>query len=174
MASFLDALGLRNVHIMGFSDGGEVALLLPIQRPDLCRTVIAWGAVGAFSPDLCEVSRSKLPPTWITDALRAQHPGQNVDRWPYQWVDAFCGLIAAGGDVSLSRAHEIHCPLMMMLGDGDLLNPITAGRHYISAATQPDGPPRVLEIFKYSGHFIHDEQPERFLAIVRDFLRKHP
>lgn len=174
MIGFLDALGLQNVHIMGFSDGGEVALLLPILRPDLCRTVIAWGAVGAFSADLCQHARRGLPPTWITDALRKQHPGQNVDRWPYQWVDAFCGLIEAGGDVSLSRAGEIRCPLMIMLGDGDKLNPPTAGQRYLAASTVPEGPPRAFEVFKYAGHFIHDEQPERFLAIVRDFLRKHP
>src|SRR4051812_31482915 len=45
MIGFLDALQLSKVHIIGHSDGGEVALLMPILRPDLCRSVIAWGAV---------------------------------------------------------------------------------------------------------------------------------
>lgn len=173
MARFLDVLDLYAVHILGFSDGGETALLLPILRPQRCRTVIAWGAIGAFDAEQCEHSRQKLPPTWITDAIRAKHPGQDVDRWPYQWVDAFCALVAAGGDVSLSRAHEIRCPLMMVLGDGDKLNPVEHARRFIEAASHPEGPPPVLEVFKHAGHFLHEEQPERFLALVRDFLRKH-
>ena len=173
MVGFLDALDLRDVHVMGFSDGGETALLLPIFRPERCRTVIAWGAVGAFKQAQCDHSRSRLPPDWITDAIRAKHPGQDVDRWPYQWVDAFCGLIAAGGDVSLSHAREIRCPLLLLLGDGDKLNPVASGERFIAAATYPGCPPRTLEVFKHAGHFLHEEQPERFLAVVRSFLSKH-
>src|SRR5258706_7129088 len=48
----LDALKLPPAHVMGFSDGGEVALLLATMRS--CRSVIAWGAVGKFDPSLCD------------------------------------------------------------------------------------------------------------------------
>ncbi|CAG0967235.1 partial Haloalkane dehalogenase, partial [Anaerolineae bacterium] len=36
MAGLLDQLGLTSAHVMGFSDGGEVALLIGVTRPDLC------------------------------------------------------------------------------------------------------------------------------------------
>ncbi len=172
MSGFLDVLGLSNVHIVGFSDGGETALLMPIQRPDLCRSAIAWGAVGAFDSALCDHVRAGLPPTWITDAHHAKHPGQAVDQWPYQWADAFCAIVVAGGDVSLSRAAQIECPLLLLLGDQDRLNPVADGQRFIEAAARDGGAVRLFEVFKWAGHALHDEQPERFLARVRSFLRE--
>jgi valacyclovir hydrolase len=174
MSGFLDVLGLSNVHIVGFSDGGETALLMPILRPDVCRSVVAWGAVGAFDSALCDQVRAGLPPTWITDAHRAKHPGQAVDQWPYQWADAFCAIVAAGGDVSLSRAAQIQCPLFLLLGDQDRLNPVADGQRFVEAAARDDGPVRLFEVFKRAGHALHDEQPERFLTCVRSFLHECP
>ena len=37
---------------MGFSDGGEVALLMAEMTPSIARTLVIWGASGTFSdPD---------------------------------------------------------------------------------------------------------------------------
>ncbi len=172
MTGFLDAIQLSTVHIMGFSDGGEVALLMATLRPDLCRSVMSWGAVGAFDTDLCESARRGLPPTWLNDSWRARHPGQNVDAWPQQWVDAFCAIIDAGGDVSLSRAGQIRCPLLLMLGENDKLNPTAAGQRFVQAAGLADSAPQ-FEVFAGTGHSIHEEQPDRFLKTVRNFLMSH-
>ena len=35
-------------HLVGFSDGGEVALLMAIQDPPIARSVAAWGAAGSL------------------------------------------------------------------------------------------------------------------------------
>jgi valacyclovir hydrolase len=175
MVGFLDALNLSSVHIVGHSDGGEVALLTPILRPDLCRSVAVWGAVGAFDAELCDHVRREVLPMKINDSQRARHPGQNVDVWPAQWVEAFCAIVAAGGDVSLSRAHEIRCPLLLMLGDQDKLNPVAAGQRFIRAAsnTADNGAPKQLEVFVGAGHQIHNQQPDKFLKTVRLFLQSH-
>lgn len=171
MVAFLDALGLKQVHIMGFSDGGETALLLPILRPDLCRTVIAWGAIGAFPAELCEQQRRGLPHTWITNAHRAQHPGQNMDVWPEQWVKAFCAIIEQNdGDVSMSKAHTIVCPTLIMLGDQDRLNPIAYGEKFVSRLRDGLG---TLEVFPNVGHAIHTERPLEFVGAITRFWEKH-
>jgi valacyclovir hydrolase len=176
MTGFLDTLQLSNVHIVGHSDGGEVALLMPILRPDLCRSVSAWGSVGGFDQELCDHVRESMLPMRIKDNQRARHPGQNVDAWPAQWVEAFCAIIAAGGDVSLSRADQIRCPLLLMLGDQDSLNPVAAGKRFIAAAsrTGSNGTPGQLEVFVGAGHPIHDQQPGQFLKTLRSFLQSVP
>ncbi len=175
MTGFLDALQESKAHIMGYSDGGEVALLMPILRPDLCRSVIAWGAVGSFDQELCDHARRELLPTPINDDKRARHPGQNVDTWPARWVDAFCAITAAGGDVSLSRADQIDCPLLLMLGEKDALNPVAAGQRFVRAASDApaNGATRQFEVFIGAGHPIHDQRPDQFLKIVRGFLQSH-
>src|SRR5438105_4387712 len=48
MAALLEHLGTGPAHIVGFSDGGEVAILMPIHHPDMARSVVAWGAVGTL------------------------------------------------------------------------------------------------------------------------------
>ncbi|MBX3063126.1 MAG: alpha/beta hydrolase [Anaerolineae bacterium] len=167
MCAFADALGLKDVHIMGFSDGGEIALLMPILRPDLCRTVIAWGAIGSFPLELCESQRRGLPHTWITDQHRAKHPGQDIDQWPAQWVAAFCAVIEQqNGDVSLSRAHTIRCPLLIILGDQDGLNP--ADRAYQFVARIPDQRGSV-HVFPGVGHYVHTQNPLGFLTAIAAF-----
>lgn len=169
MGGLLDALHVSNAHIMGFSDGGEVALLMPTLRPDLCRSVIAWGAIGLFDPAMGDVARQTTLQTPITDAMRIKHPGQRVDAWPQQWVDAFCAMIESGDytTASMIRAPQITCPLLMILGSQDVLNPADYGRKFLAAAASPV---KMLDVFTGVGHFIHQERPPQFLAAVQRFL----
>jgi valacyclovir hydrolase len=172
MSALLDALHLSNAHIMGFSDGGEVALLMPAQRPDLCRSVVAWGAIGLFDPSMCAVAQKTTLQTVITAAMRAKHPGQQIDQWPQQWVDAFCAMIESGDytTTSLIRAPHIPCPLLLILGSQDILNPADYGRKFLAATASPD---KILDVFAGVGHFVHTERPQQFLAAVQRFLQNH-
>ena len=79
-------------------------------------------------------------------------------------------LIAAGGDLSLSRAPEITCPLLLMLGDNDKLNPVEDGRRFVDTVSSKD---KTFEVFENTRHAIQDEQPERFLSLVRGFLKRN-
>lgn len=171
MGRLLDALGLSDVHIFGFSDGGETALLLGVLRPELPRSIVAWGAIGAFGPEICERVRRNVSTDWITDAMRARHPGQEVDAWPAQWAEGFCAMIAAGGDISLGRSSEIPCPLLLMLGQNDSLNPPERGREYVRASAR-HGVPRLFHEFPGAGHAVHLEQPAEFVQTVSEFLAR--
>jgi valacyclovir hydrolase len=51
-AALLRQLGVAPAHLVGFSDGGEVALLLAAKTPGAVRSVVTWGAAGTLSdPD---------------------------------------------------------------------------------------------------------------------------
>ncbi|MCC7452216.1 MAG: alpha/beta hydrolase [Anaerolineae bacterium] len=169
MGALLDALHLSTVHIMGFSDGGEVALLLPALRPNLCRSVVAWGAIGLFDPFMCEVAQRTTLQTVISDTMRAKHPGQRLGQWPQQWVEAFGAMIESGDytTASMIRASQITCPLLMILGSQDTLNPADYGRKFLAAVASPD---KILDVFTGVGHFVHTERPQQFLAAVQRFL----
>jgi pimeloyl-ACP methyl ester carboxylesterase len=52
-AELLDRLGIREADVMGWSDGGIVALMLAVRRPGLVRRLVVAGAnavpgTGAF------------------------------------------------------------------------------------------------------------------------------
>jgi pimeloyl-ACP methyl ester carboxylesterase len=68
--------------------------------------------------------------------------------------------------VSLSLAPNITCPVMLMLGDRDTLNPIAYGQRFVNAA-----PNAHLVVFEGTGHPVHNEQWASFRATVSPFLQ---
>jgi valacyclovir hydrolase len=48
--AFMDALNIPQAHLMGYSDGGETALIAAGTQPERFKSVIVWGCVGYFGP----------------------------------------------------------------------------------------------------------------------------
>ncbi|NDJ75736.1 MAG: alpha/beta hydrolase [Chloroflexi bacterium] len=156
IVAWLDALGVDQVHIVGYSDGGEVALLLPILQPGLVRSVATWGAVGYFPPDIRAHVQSYWPPTWVSDELRTLHGADYIEGMILSWITAVKQIIDSGGNVSRDQAHAITCRLLMMLGRHDPLNPEQAGRQLVERA------PNARLVMFNCGHPVHREKPDAF------------
>jgi valacyclovir hydrolase len=166
--AFLDALNLKQVHYLGFSDGGEIGLILGGQHPERFRSVSVWGAIGFLGPAVREEVQKYYPATWVTDEVKARHGIEDPNPMIEEWVGAIVSMVDAGGDISLYLAERIRAPLLLMLGKADYLNPPEYARKLIERS----GHGR-LEMFD-CGHEIHDQQPERFRKVVGDFLLSLP
>jgi valacyclovir hydrolase len=164
VAAFLDALHLDRVHYLGFSDGGEIGLILGGQHPERFHSIIVWGAIGFLGPEVGLEVRKYVPAIWVTEAIKARHGLEDANPMIEEWVQAITSLVAAGGDLSLHLADRLRAPLLMMLGETDYLNPPEYARRLIERA----GHGR-LEMFP-CGHEIHDQAPERFRKVVTAFL----
>lgn len=162
--AFMDALQLESAHILGYSDGGETALAAAGMQPERFRSVAVIGAVGCFTPAVRPRVQSLYPGTWITDAEKQLHGIGHADSFILGWVKAMKHYIDSGGDVSLSTAHRINCPLLIMLGEDDTLNPAEFAERYLERA-----PTGRLEMFK-CGHAVHDEAWNDFQRVYGDFL----
>ncbi len=162
--ALLDALNLRQAHILGYSDGGETALVLAGLAPDHCLSVTAWGAVGFYGPAMRPVAQRNYPGTWLTDEDKQIHGIVNADAFALGWVQAIVHMIDSGGDVSLSLAPNVSCPALLMLGDQDHLNPQAYAQQWVDAA------PNARLVMFPCGHGIHQQQPEAFKKTVREFL----
>ena len=95
-----------------------------LQRVASC---IAIGAIGSFGPELRGVFQRSYPGEWITEDEKREHGISDAARFTGAWVRATTRIIDAGGDISLSNAHRITCPLIIMLGKEDKLNPKAFG-----------------------------------------------
>ena len=51
----LDELGALPAHLVGFSDGGDYALIMGAQKPVAALSIVTWGAGGAL-PDAPEMA----------------------------------------------------------------------------------------------------------------------
>jgi valacyclovir hydrolase len=162
--ALMDALTITRAHIVGFSDGGEIALICGGKKPERFYSVIAWGAVGYFGPEMRPVAQRMYPATWLTEEEKALHGIPDGDQFVLGWINSVKQMIDSGGDVSLSLAPNITAPLLLMLGDKDTLNPEAYGRRFVEQTRQGR-----LEMF-HSGHAIQDEDWDNFQRVVGDFL----
>jgi valacyclovir hydrolase len=163
--ALMDAIGLEQAHILGYSDGGEVALLAPGMMPARFQSVVAWGAVGYFGPGMHAAAARAYPGDWIPESDRLLHGITDIDAIMRQWVESVQAIVDAGGDVSLSLAANITCPLLLLLGDRDRLNPAAYGQRLVDQTAAGR-----LVVVPDCGHSIHNEQWPVFQQVVGAFL----
>jgi valacyclovir hydrolase len=165
--AFLDALNIEKAHLLGYSDGGEVALVCSGKQPQRFATVATIGAVGYMGPDVRpHVMAYRSGSQWITPEEIALHSIPDPDTFAAQWIRAMVMLIDSGGDVALSLAPKITAPVLMMLGEQDKLNP----RKYADKFLESIANGRVI-MFE-AGHAVHDQQSEQFRKTYLAHLRQ--
>jgi valacyclovir hydrolase len=163
--AFMDALNIQQAHILGYSDGGESALMAAGLQPERFKSVAVIGAVGNFTPAIRPRVQSMFPANWISDAEKQFHGIENADAFILPWINAMKHIIDTGGDVSLSLAHRITCPLLIMLGETDTLNPAEYAHKFLERT--PNGQ---LEMFK-CGHGVHEAAWDDFQRVYGAFLQ---
>lgn len=176
MSALLRRLDTGPAHVIGFSDGGEVALLLAVMHSELVRSLVEWGAAGtlgdgAILPELDAIYNLVDAPRedmqgWREYIIRDY--GEGVARRMVQgWAEASKAILARGGDLSLSRAHQIKCPALLISGENDPFATPQMTRQL--AARIPNAE---YSIVPNAGHAVHQEQPEWFVQRVVGFLKR--
>jgi valacyclovir hydrolase len=167
LVALLEHLNIEKVIVVGFSDGGEIALWLPILAPRRIKAVVAWGATGFFDDRIRSSVISNLSMSWRTPLMDELHGAEHITPMAQRWVHSMTAMLDRGGDVTYSLAKEISCPVLMMLGDKDRLNPADKGKAMADAI-----PNAKFVEFKNAGHHLHTEDPKRFYQEVDGFLKK--
>lgn len=172
VAALIDRLACGPVLLLGFSDGAESALILAAERPDLVQGVAAWGVSGVVSAEMLSDVQAWLPlEAWGDDraawraAIVQDHGVEQLVPLITGWVAAAEAIHAAGGDICLARAGRIACPVLLINGAGEVGNT----PRDVAALAQRIPHSRLVWL-PNSGHWVHTDQPERFLSLVRAFL----
>ncbi|HEY7269433.1 MAG TPA: alpha/beta hydrolase [Dehalococcoidia bacterium] len=128
-AALLEDLGALPAHLLGFSDGGEYALLLAAVHPEMARSIVSWGAAGALPESASALTDAfgdlvdaPIPPLADFSAyMRGAYGVENARIMSQSAARALRDIIAAGGDISRSRAGNITCPALLITGEEDFL-----------------------------------------------------
>jgi valacyclovir hydrolase len=164
LLALLDELAIDRARLLGYSDGGEVALGAAAMQPERFEAVVVWGAVGHFGPQVRPAAQRMFPAHWMTDHERQVHGIDQPDAFILRWIRAVHRIIDSGGDISRSQAHHITAPLLMLLGADDALNPVEAGEAFVTRA--PNARLEVLDC----GHAVHDDRWPEFQRLTGAFL----
>jgi valacyclovir hydrolase len=164
--AFLEAIQVEKCHVLGYSDGGEVALICAGTKPEVFVTVSTIGSVGYLGPETRAVVMGYRPGSeWISAEEIELHGIPNPDAFAAQWVRSTIMLVDSGGDVAVNLAPNITAKVLMMLGDKDRLNPRAFAEHFLKGVKNGR-----IESFD-AGHPVHDEQTSAFRKIFLAHLK---
>jgi valacyclovir hydrolase len=175
--ALLDDLGIETVHLVGFSDGGEVALLMAALDPARVLSVVTWGAAGrivepvagpsfdALERLIDEPVQELLP---LAAYLAEAYGVDSARAMARNWGRALRGIADRGGDVARSRAGNIRCPALLIAGGDDVFCP-----PYLVKEMADAMPAARYDEFEGAGHDLHRSAAGRFGATVNDWLSLH-
>ena len=191
--AFIDALGLRQVDLMGHSMGGEVAQLIASARPDLVRRLVLVGTgprggdgMSAQKPGTAELFAKTYErqdemwlPIMFSPSARSQAAGRAyLDRirtrpdrdQPVSEATLLAHRQAAGtwgqpDDTDFAYLAKIVQPTLVVNGHDDIV--IATVNSFILQQRIPDA---YLLLYPDSNHGAHFQYPDHFIGALTAFL----
>ena len=196
--SFIDALGLMTVDILGHSMGGEIAQLIAVDRPDLVRRLVLVGtgprggdAIARQAPEVAplfttraELGQDMWLPIMFSPSKESQAAGRAFisritartddrdipvsDETIAAYGAAARGWSAAPAD-NFGYLAGIAQPALVVNGSNDIVIPTINSYHLYQHL-----PDAELMLLPDSGHGAHFQYAERFVRRVIDFIDVQP
>ena len=157
-SALLDGLGVRAADLVGWSDGGIIALLIARDRPDLVRHVVAIGA--NVDSDGAPDPMSEQSTAWFANATPA-------DLDFAMSVDAKVKLLAmwgAGPGITVADLARVTPPVLLISGDRDL---VTLEHTLAMYHALPDAQ---LAVIPAADHHVPQSRPEAVAGLIIPFL----
>ena len=166
---FLEATVDGPAHLVGWSDGGTVGLLVAIARPDLVRKLVVIGTsfeargvtpetqefFATLGPDSPELTMFREP----YEAVSPDGPGH----WPIAFAK-FKEMAATQPQISVEDLSRIDAPTLVLVGDDDMV------RHEHTLSLFRAIPNSELAVVPGASHGVVMEKPEIVNRLILDFI----
>lgn len=178
VAAFVHAMGHERAHIIGHSNGGNVALVTLMEHPEVVQTCIPQAANAyvtrylierepkLFDPDRVERER----PDWRDEMIKL-HVGVGAGSPSPYWRDLLwltMKEIISEPNYSPAELRRVERPTLVIMGAQDSVNAPDEHAQYIAHNI----PNAELWIPEDTKHNVHLERREEWLAKVLDFLER--
>ena len=157
LLAFMDARHIERAHLLGFSDGGNIAMIFALRYPERVDRLILNGA----NLDTTGVKRRIQIPIEIgyriarLFAKRSTSAQQHAD---------LLGLMVNDPNIPVESLARIQAKTLVIAGTNDMIK----GKHTrLIAANIPDAQLVIIQ----GNHFIANKQSEAFNRAVLHFLR---
>jgi pimeloyl-ACP methyl ester carboxylesterase len=175
VAVFVRTMGYEKAHIIGHSNGGNVALVTLMEHPEIVQTCIPQAANAyvtrylierepkVFDPD--RVAREA--PEWRDEMINLHSEVNGKEYWrELLWLTM--REIISEPNYSPAELAQVDRPTLVIMGAEDKVNALDEHAQYIANNI----PSAELWIPEKTGHNVHLERREEWLAKVLDFLKR--
>jgi pimeloyl-ACP methyl ester carboxylesterase len=159
--AYLDDVVKEPAHLIGYSDGGIIALLVAIARPDLVKSIVAIGANFHYSAPLSDFEEA-----FVSEEDQAEYnlispdaPGTLLEK-----IIRMNQIWKTEPDISVDDITSIQCPVLVMAGDDDVI------KHDHTIALFEALPLGQLAIIPGTSHGLIKEKPALAMAVIMQFL----
>jgi len=156
LAGLMDRLGIRKAHLLGFSDGGNIALVFALTHPERVGRLILNGA----NLDASGVKRSVQLPIEIGYRIARLFSRRSPEARRHAEL---LGLMVNDPAVPPAALQRIQSPVLVIAGDRDMIRE----KHTRLIAERIPGARLVI---LPGDHFLANRSPEAFNEAVLRFL----
>lgn len=153
---FLDELGITRCHLVGFSDGGNIAMVFALKYPQYIQRLVINGG-NLFPAGLCQWLQDEVSEKWHR-LKECDFNDWNVRReWELQ------DLMMTQPNIDPDWLKELTMPVLVVAGEDDV---IREDHTRMMAASIPGSRLAILP----GDHFVARTNPEAFNNTVLAFL----
>ena len=175
VAAFVRAMGYERAHILGHSNGGNVALVTLMEHPEIVQTCIPQAANAYVTRYLIEreprvfdpVRVARESPDWMNEMI-ALHDSTNGEGYWRDLLWMTMKEIISEPNYAPFELARVEKPTFVIMGAEDKVNAPDEHAQYIANNI----PNAELWIPAGTGHNVHKERHEEWVTRVLDFLER--
>lgn len=159
----MDALGIEKAPVVGWSDGGNTALIMGINFPDRVEKIVTSGSNA--EPEGIDTSVFDKPPYTFPNSM-SERAYKIVSPTPERW-DAFRDAVFKMWEVEphiSGKLKQIKVPVLAIVGERDVIKP----EHTKMIVDSIPGAKQA--VLPGTSHYVLFEDPDAFNKTVKDFL----
>lgn len=173
MAALVRLLGYERAHIIGHSNGGNVALVVLVEHPEVVQSAVLQAANAYVSPDLVEKEPAifnpdrvaREAPDWMNSMIALHGPTHGRDYWR-DLLRLTVQAIISEPNYTPEDLQAVQRPTLVVQGENDRVNAPSRHAQFIAQHI----PYAELWIPAGVGHNVHLERLFEWVERVESFL----
>jgi pimeloyl-ACP methyl ester carboxylesterase len=175
VAAFVRAMGFEKAHVIGHSNGGNVALVTLMEHPEIVQSCILQAANAYVTRYLIEREPVTMNPDYVAkhdpklvEEMIAIHGRSHGEEYWRELLWMTMREIISEPNYSPAELARVERPVLVIMGADDTVNAPDEHAQYIANSI----PNAELWIPENTGHNVHKERKEEWTRKVLDFLNR--
>lgn len=169
MAEFLRALQIAPAFVVGHSNGGNVALVLTVEHPDVVKKAVIMAGNAYVSDDLLRYGQSqwsdRISEKWGNELAELHDAPRYAGYWR-DLMDRTGYEIARAPNYAAENLRRVTTPAFIIQGADDAVN---APSHHAEFMAEHLANAQ-LWLAPATGHSVHIEHPQEWVERVTEFF----